>query len=80
MTTVCAALSSWLRRNDRLVYYVRPVSLVNAAYRVMRQAYMSASANGALPANPRQIMYVARPEIFKISGKGFEDSPVLFQV
>jgi hypothetical protein len=66
--------SARLRRDDRLVYYrVRPVSIVNAAYRVMRQAYMSASANGALPANPRQIMYVARPEIFKISGKGVDD-------
>ena len=61
--------SARLRRNDRFVYYVRPTSLKEAAYRVMRQAYMAASANNTLPANPRQIMYAARPEILRITEK-----------
>ena len=55
--------SARLRRDDRFVYYARPISLKGAAYRVMERAYMAASAGGTLPANPRQIMYAARPEI-----------------
>jgi hypothetical protein len=72
--------SARLRRDDRLVYYrVRPVSLKDAAYRVMRQAYMAASANGTLPANPRQIMYAARPEILKIADRDNLDSQYFCQ-
>jgi hypothetical protein len=63
-----------------MVYYrVRPVSLKDAAYRVMRQAYMAASANGTLPANPRQIMYAARPETLKIAEKDTLDSQYFCQ-
>ena len=72
--------SARLRRDDRMVYYrVRPISLKDAAYRVMRQAYMAASANGTLPANPRQIMYAARPEILKIADKDNLDSQYFCQ-
>jgi len=71
--------SARLRRNDRLVYYVRPISLKESAYRVMRQAYMAASANDTLPANPRQIMYAARPEILKIADRDNLDSQYFCQ-
>ena len=33
----------------------------------MRSAYMTASANGTLPANPRQIYYAARPEMLRLT-------------
>jgi hypothetical protein len=46
-----------------------------AAYSVMAQAYDKASDGGALPANARQIMYAARPDILRITGKdGFDDA------
>jgi hypothetical protein len=48
---------------------VREVSIKEAAYRVMEQAYMRASANNTLPANARQIMYQARPLIQKLTDK-----------
>jgi hypothetical protein len=35
----------------------------SAAFEIMEEAYMKASANGTLPANARQIMYKARPFI-----------------
>jgi hypothetical protein len=47
----------------------RHVSVKEAAYRVMEQAYMLASAGGTLPANARQIMYAARPLIIALTGK-----------
>ena len=72
--------SARLRRDDRMVYYrVRSVSLKDAAYRVMRQAYMAASANGTLPANPRQIMYAARPDILQIADRDNLDSQYFCQ-
>ena len=43
---------------------VRPrasVSIKEAAWAVMEEAYLKASAGGTLPANARQIMYAARP-------------------
>jgi hypothetical protein len=71
--------SARLRRDDRLVYYVRPISLKEAAHRVMRHAYMQASAGGTLPANPRQIMYAARREILQIAEKATLDSQYFCQ-
>ena len=38
-----------------------------ASIRLMRSAYMTASANGTLPANPRQIYYAARPEMLRLT-------------
>jgi hypothetical protein len=52
-----------MRRRDR------PVTTKEAAYAVMEAAYLKASANGTLPANPRQIMYAARDAIQKATGK-----------
>jgi DNA topoisomerase VI subunit B len=45
------------------------VTTKDAAWQVMRQAYLKASNNGRLPAKPRQIMYAARPAILKLTGK-----------
>jgi hypothetical protein len=44
------------------------VTIKDAAYRVMTQAYMHASANNTLPANARQIMYAARPLVMERAG------------
>ena len=66
-------------RNDRMdaraldelrnAHKVKPMTVKEAAYRVMEQAYMKASSNNTLPANARQIMYAARPLIIKLTGK-----------
>jgi hypothetical protein len=47
----------------------RLVSIKAAAWQVMRAAYLAASANGTLPANARQIMYAARRDILRLTGK-----------
>ncbi len=67
------------RRNDRLIYYRRPWSLRDAAFRVMRDAYLAASANGTLPANARQIYYAARPKILQIAERDSLDSQYFCQ-
>jgi len=51
---------------------VRPPSemwIKEAAYAVMRDAYLAASNNGRLPAKARQIMYRARGPILQMTGK-----------
>jgi hypothetical protein len=57
---------------------VRPaaeMSVVDAAYEVMEEAYLRASDDGTLPAKARQIMYAARPLILEMTGKAtFSDS------
>jgi hypothetical protein len=54
----------------------RHVSIKDAAWQVMKKAYLKASANGTLPAHARQIMYAARGDIQKLSdrtlGKDFD--------
>jgi hypothetical protein len=45
------------------------LSIKDAAYRVMQQAYLKASGNGKYPANARQIMYAARPLILELTGR-----------
>ena len=50
---------------------VRPpasLSVADAAWTVMREAYLKASDNGALPAKARQIMYAARGRILELTG------------
>jgi hypothetical protein len=47
----------------------RPISVKEAAWQVMEAAYLKASDQGRLPANARQIMYAARPEIIRLTGK-----------
>ena len=62
------------RRCDNLSRRFRRVTQKEAAYAVMRSAYMTASANGTLPANPRQIMYAARGAILERTGRETLDS------
>jgi hypothetical protein len=45
------------------------VSIKEAAWRVMEEAFMKASANNTLPANARQIMYAARPKIAQLADR-----------
>jgi len=47
----------------------RPMDTKTAAWQVMEAAYLKASNQGRLPANARQIMYAARPEILRLTGK-----------
>src|SRR5215472_3562605 len=51
----------------------RGTTLKDAAWRVMESAYLMASANGALPAHARQIMYAARPHIQEATGRELDD-------
>ena len=48
---------------------VKPTTVTKAAYSVMVVSYLKASSNNTLPANARQIMYVARPLIIQLTGK-----------
>jgi hypothetical protein len=59
------------RELERLRQARRPrqVSIKEAAYEVMPEAYRMASSNGRLPANARQIMYAARPYILAHASK-----------
>jgi hypothetical protein len=45
------------------------VTIKDAAWSVMEQAFLAASANGTLPATATQIMYAARGEIQQSTGK-----------
>jgi hypothetical protein len=47
----------------------RSVSIRDAAFQTMEQAYLRASANGTLPAHARQIMYAARAYIQRTADK-----------
>jgi hypothetical protein len=51
----------------------REVTISEAAWRVMPQAYLRASSNGTLPAHARQIMYAARGEIQRLTGRQLND-------
>jgi hypothetical protein len=68
-----------LRRRDRMVCRHQSISLREAAFNVMEDAYMAASTGGTLPANPRQIMYAARPRVLEISEKSTLDSQYFCQ-
>ena len=59
--------NSALRRRNAMTH-PRKVTQKKAAYQVMEQAYLKASANGTLPAKARQIMYAARPHILASTG------------
>lgn len=51
------------------------LSIKDAAYRVMEDAYKKASANGTLPTHARQIMYAARDAVLaKTGGKFYKNS------
>jgi hypothetical protein len=51
----------------------RSVSIKDAAWQVMEEAYMKASAGGTLPALARQVMYAARPLVQDMSGQKLID-------
>ena len=67
------------RRMDALVRRDKPMAQTKAAASVMTLAYMLASANGTLPANPRQIFYAARPHILRLTGLQKIDSKYFTQ-
>ena len=64
--------SARLRRHDRMLRQHR-TTILDAAWSVMAAAYAAASDNGTLPTRPRQIMYAARPEILRLTGKSSLD-------
>jgi hypothetical protein len=59
--------SARLNRRHAMVRSHR-VTIREAAWEVMEEAYLKASANGTLPAAARQIMYAARPHILRLTG------------
>jgi hypothetical protein len=63
--------------NEAYRNMIRPptaMSIKDAAWQVMESAYLKASDNGTLPAKARQIMYAARGEILRLTGrKKFND-------
>jgi hypothetical protein len=54
----------WLKQQQR-----QYLSIKEAAYQVMEDAYHHASAQGQYPANARQIMYAARPAVLALTGE-----------
>jgi hypothetical protein len=66
------------RRADRLVGSDR-ITIRDAAWTVMEDAYNAASDNGRLPTKPRQIMYAARPRILEITGRDSIDDAYFTQ-
>jgi hypothetical protein len=56
------------KQAHRAVQPDRKMSVKDATWSVMAQAYMTASNNGTLPANARQVMYAARPRILALTG------------
>ncbi|MDF2765302.1 MAG: ATPase/topoisomerase-primase protein [Rhodospirillales bacterium] len=60
------------RRRDALVRS-RRMTIREAAWSVMPRAYLKASSGGTLPAHARQIMYAARGEIQRLTGRTLDD-------
>jgi hypothetical protein len=56
-------------RLSKLIKQDKPMNFRAAAWSVMKAAYAKVSNNGKLPANARQIMYAARPEILRLTGQ-----------
>ncbi|MCB1812000.1 MAG: hypothetical protein KDK04_09815 [Candidatus Competibacteraceae bacterium] len=60
-------------RRDEVMMRSHRMTILDAAYDVMHQAYMAASANNTLPAHARQIMYAARDHIQRRTGRTLND-------
>jgi hypothetical protein len=60
------------RRRDALVRS-RRMTVREAAWHILPQAYLKASSNGTLPAHARQVMYAARGEIQRLAGRMLDD-------
>jgi hypothetical protein len=56
------------------------MSIKDAARTVMGKAYRVASGNGRYPANARQVMYAARPDILRLTGNDKLDDAYFTQV
>jgi hypothetical protein len=66
--------SAELNRSARLIRRSDYYNFKSAAFEVMEEAYLKASANGTLPASARQVMYQARPFIQdKMNGQPLND-------
>lgn len=65
-----------MSRSRREYAFARYSSMTirKAAFRVMEQAYLSASNGGRLPVKARQIMYKARPLILELTDKPWKQS------
>ena len=63
---LASCIGSALRRAHKPK--AKGASIKDAAYEIMEEAYLKASAGGTLPANARQIMYAARPHILERTG------------
>lgn len=61
-----------VRRYEAMTTY-RRTTVKEAAFTVMRDAYMKASAGNTLPAAARQIMYAARGTIQDMTGRKLDD-------
>jgi hypothetical protein len=55
------------------------ISLREATFKIMTEAYLAASAGGTLPANARQIMYRARPLVLKLRDEVWKNSSTFTQ-
>jgi hypothetical protein len=66
------------RRFDRLTR-TRHITIKEAAFGVMKEAYQHASDDGRLPANPRQIYYAARRKILIATGRDTLESGYFLQ-
>jgi hypothetical protein len=63
------ASARWRRSNIGLPRH----TVKDAAWHVMDRAYLQASASVTLPATARQVMYAARPQIQKDTGRQLDD-------
>ena len=61
-----------MRRTEQMLKEKKPekITIKQAAFEIMEEAYLKASNNGKLPALARQIMYAARKYILVKTGKG----------
>ena len=66
-----------IKRLSRKRY--REISLREATFKIMKEAYLAASAGGTLPANARQIMYRARPLVLKLRDEVWKNSSTFTQ-
>ena len=59
------------RRREEALRKGRPeeVTIIDAAFEVMAEAYLKASGSGRYPATARQVMYAARPHILEATGR-----------
>jgi DNA topoisomerase VI subunit B len=58
---------------------VQEVTIIDAAWQVIPEAYAKASGGGRYPAHARQVMYAARPAILEITGKDSLDDEYFTQ-